>query len=264
MTSPDVVGELCEQGLAAEMAGRVDEAALHYERAWNDAESSFDRCLAAHYCARTAPTAEERLRWTRVSVEFSSEIAEAGNDERIYSLLPALQIAHAAALLTNGDKSAARNAYLRAADSVYLLHGRSADAMVLHSTIYEGLSATGFVPQGASREFFELVESLKTGDAWGPLAVVLSAFVQNSGTDEAVAHFAITLRELYATGLLNPTDQKLLRDAVGAAQKQMQADSARIEDAAPSQDPGDVSSAQPIRDDADPFGADSPNVAFRI
>ncbi|GAB89143.1 hypothetical protein [Gordonia rhizosphera] len=258
MTSIDTVGELCERGLAAEMAGRFDDAAQCYQRACDSAVSVFDRCLAAHYRARSAADSAERVQWTRLSVELAAELAEVG-DERVYALLPTLQIAYAGALLVSGAAEAARQVYLLAADAVENLHLDPNRAMVLHCTIYEGLSATGFVPQGASSEFFELVSSLKSADSWGPLAVILGAYIQNSGTDEAAARFVLTLRELYAAGLLNGRDQEVLGRAITSARAQLEG-----EGQADGQGTGPDSVTEGDDSGIDPFGTGSPNVAFRI
>lgn len=261
----EVVESLCEQGLDAEMSSRHDAAASAYQNAWDRAESSYDKSIAAHYQARVASQLDDRLRWTRLSVENAAEAADDG-DQRIFPLLPTLQIAYASALLSNGDHDIAQRVYLAASDALDSVSGDSAQLMVLQSTIYEGLRATGFVPQGASSHLVELVASLKSADAWGPLAVVLAAFVRNTGSDQSAGRFVLSLRELFAAGLLRDVDQELLGRAITSAQEQIVGSiDATANIIHSNETPARVSSGYaPDSADDDPFGDSSPNVALRI
>jgi hypothetical protein len=104
------VVRLCVAGIAAEGAGRGEEAAALYRTAWQLASDNLERSAAAHYLARADGTAVGRLRWNRAALEHA---LAAGDSAATF--LPSLYLNLGHSLEEDGDLAAAQAAY-RAAE----------------------------------------------------------------------------------------------------------------------------------------------------
>lgn len=100
------VVKLCAEGIAAEMAGRIDDAAKLYQDAWNAKTDDYEACMAAHYVARVQKTPADSLFWNSESLRY----AEAVNDARVADL---------------GHRAEAEKFYLLAESRVGVLGGGS-------------------------------------------------------------------------------------------------------------------------------------------
>ena len=105
------VVRLCVAGIAAEGTGHGADAAALYRQAWQLASNDLERAAAAHYLARVAANAGERLRWNRAALDH----ALAAGD-RAVAFLPSLYLNLGHSLEEHDDRAAARTAY-QAADS---------------------------------------------------------------------------------------------------------------------------------------------------
>ncbi len=262
--STELVAELCEQGLAAEGVGRLEHARDLYTRAWDTADDAFSRCLAANYRTRLVETPDERLTWARTSVEYGALCAES-DDARIYPLLPTLHITVAAALYEVGQHDSARDQYLAAARALQVLSDATPQAALLQGVVFEGLKATGYTPPGTCHAVERFIDTLERDMALGPLAFVLSAYVNGCGTDDHGPEFVQALRELRDAGVLSESQQRLLGEAVDAAQQLVVEGNPVATEATESTSttPSSTAAAASVNDH-NPFGDGSPNVALRI
>ncbi|MBS1793295.1 MAG: NAD(+)--rifampin ADP-ribosyltransferase [Acidobacteria bacterium] len=124
------VVKLCLQGIDLEGAGRPEEAAGFFLRAWNEAADDFEKFIAAYYVARHRPTAADRLEWYETSLRFALQI----DDDAVRSAFPALYSNIARCFEELGDPANARkNDELAAsfrknpADKGPFYHGTRAD-----------------------------------------------------------------------------------------------------------------------------------------
>jgi tetratricopeptide (TPR) repeat protein len=120
------VVKLCAQGIAAEIAGKVEEAAELYQQAWMARADDYDACIAAHYVARVQRTAQEVLRWNREAVQY----AEAVNDARVEAFYPSLYLNLGKAYEDAGNKEEAKKFYgLAEGKTAILPEGAYADTV---------------------------------------------------------------------------------------------------------------------------------------
>jgi tetratricopeptide (TPR) repeat protein len=120
------VVKLCAQGIAAEMAGRVEEAAELYQQSWVARANDYDACIAAHYVARVQSTPQEALRWNREALRY----AEAANDARVEAFYPSLYLNLGKAHEDAGNKEEAKKFYrLAEGKSATLPEGAYADTV---------------------------------------------------------------------------------------------------------------------------------------
>ena len=88
LESDNEVLRLCVLGTQAEYAGRPDEAAECYRRAWRIAQDDYEACLAAHYVARIQDNPELALHWNEIALAR----AESSRDERVIPFYPSLYV----------------------------------------------------------------------------------------------------------------------------------------------------------------------------
>ena len=95
--------KLCAAGMEAE-ARDHGEAKVLFERAWREATSAYEACMAAHYLARHQPTPIATLEWNRIALEraWACERAE------VAGFLPSLELCLGVAYEAMGELGAAR------------------------------------------------------------------------------------------------------------------------------------------------------------
>ena len=101
------VVKLCIEGARAEFEGRVGEARVFYERAWDAATDDYEACIAAHYVARFQDNPESRLRWNREALER----AYAAGGERVEEFYPSLYLNLGSSYEALGDPTEAQRYY---------------------------------------------------------------------------------------------------------------------------------------------------------
>ncbi len=79
----------CAAGIAAEMAGRPDEARAAYAAAWERAGDAYGRAIAAHYVARLVPTPEERHAWNATALREADSVVDRA---LVAAFLPSLHL----------------------------------------------------------------------------------------------------------------------------------------------------------------------------
>lgn len=78
---------LCAEGINRE--GESKEAACKlYHQAWNEAITSFEKFIAAHYLARVQPSAAEKLQWDKTALAMALQT----NDESAKAAFPSLYL----------------------------------------------------------------------------------------------------------------------------------------------------------------------------
>ncbi|PRY22898.1 hypothetical protein [Pseudosporangium ferrugineum] len=109
--------KLCQEGMRAEVEGRLLDAQALFEQAWAARTDDYDACVAAHYLARRQDDPAEILRWNQEALRH----ADAVGDERVAPFYPSLLVGVASAHEQLGDAAAARVAFERAAEYVGVL-----------------------------------------------------------------------------------------------------------------------------------------------
>jgi hypothetical protein len=88
------VVKLCAAGIAAEGDGRKGAACALYAEAWSASTDALESCIAAHYVARCAASAEERFGWNETALRR----AGAAPQEHVRGFYPSLHLNFAASL----------------------------------------------------------------------------------------------------------------------------------------------------------------------
>ncbi|MGC2635557.1 MAG: tetratricopeptide repeat protein [Acidobacteriaceae bacterium] len=107
MDANNPVVRLCAEGMELERTGRRDEAARTFQRAWREAASDYERCIAAHYVARVQTTPADNLRWNLESLEHADAIL----DGRVSGFYPSLYLNIGWAYEDLGSRDEARKYY---------------------------------------------------------------------------------------------------------------------------------------------------------
>ena len=126
MDPENYVVKLCAAGMEAEFAGRIDDARRLFDEAWQAAQDDYEACIAAHYVARHQPTFADNLHWNEVALARAS----AADGEQVRDFYPSLYLNLGHAYEVNGDLSAARLHYERAAEHAGVLAAGSYGDMV--------------------------------------------------------------------------------------------------------------------------------------
>jgi hypothetical protein len=92
MESSNAIAKLCVAGMEAEGRGDPAEALGLFMNAWNQSQSPWEACIAAHYVARHQPTPQDGLGWNLKALELAQEVADGSTVGFFPSLL--LNIAH--------------------------------------------------------------------------------------------------------------------------------------------------------------------------
>jgi hypothetical protein len=104
--------KLCIEGTNAEFEGRVGDAHILYDQAWELRKDDYDACIAAHYVARFRDAPEDTLHWNQEALKR----ADAVNDDSVKDFYPSLylNLGHSYELL--GNISEAQKYYSLAAE----------------------------------------------------------------------------------------------------------------------------------------------------
>jgi tetratricopeptide (TPR) repeat protein len=122
-------------GEAASREARDPEGAANaYRRAWDEAATDYEACMAAHYVARIVDTAEERHRWNAVALERAITVG----DERVTGFLPSLHLNLGRSLEDLGRLDEARSEYGAAREAA-----RNLPEGPYRSTIEDALDRAG-------------------------------------------------------------------------------------------------------------------------
>ena len=70
----NTVIKLCSQGMMSEGLGQVEEAKALFEKAWTEADTDFEKFIAAHYLARIQRDTNGKLRWDETALEMALKI----------------------------------------------------------------------------------------------------------------------------------------------------------------------------------------------
>ena len=81
------VVKLCAKGMELE-ASQPEQACKLFLKAWNEANSDFEKFTAAHYVARHQQTVDAKLKWDETALEFALKI----NDEDMVANYPSLYL----------------------------------------------------------------------------------------------------------------------------------------------------------------------------
>ncbi|WP_285560338.1 hypothetical protein [Actinoplanes regularis] len=104
--------KLCQEGMRAEVEGRLPDARALFEQAWAARTDDYDACVAAHYLARRQDDPAAILHWNQESLRH----ADAVGDERVAAFYPSLLVGVATAHEQLGDVAAACASFERAAE----------------------------------------------------------------------------------------------------------------------------------------------------
>jgi hypothetical protein len=129
------VVKLCAEGIAAEMAGRIDDAEKLYQDAWNAKTDDYEACMAAHYVARVQKTPSDSLFWNSESLRY----AEGVNDARAAGFYPSLYLNLGKAHEDLGNPAEAEKFYLLAESNVGVL-GEGSYAETVRRGVANGLA----------------------------------------------------------------------------------------------------------------------------
>jgi tetratricopeptide (TPR) repeat protein len=110
--SNNPVVKLCAEGIAAERAGRVAEAAALYQQAWQAQTNDYEACIVAHYVAHVQSTPQESLHWNQEALRH----ADAADRDKVQAFYPSLYLNVGKAHEDLGSAAEAKRSYELAAD----------------------------------------------------------------------------------------------------------------------------------------------------
>lgn len=76
--------KLCLQGMTLQAEGRPEQAGVHFQQAWEAAESDHEKFLTTYFLARHQDTPADQLKWQEVALELALKI----DDDSVRSALP--------------------------------------------------------------------------------------------------------------------------------------------------------------------------------
>jgi tetratricopeptide (TPR) repeat protein len=101
------VVELCAKGMEMEGLGRLTEASVLFNEAWNAASNDFEKFTAAHYVARHQKNVPNKLKWDETALKHALNI----NDKTIKETLPSLYLNIGKCYEDLDDLDSAKNNY---------------------------------------------------------------------------------------------------------------------------------------------------------
>ena len=99
--------KLCVEGMKAETQGRANEALALFMQAWEQSNSDYDACIAAHYVARHQKMPDDVLRWNQESLDRANAV----NDDRVHGFYPSLYLNMGKSHEDLGNREEARRYY---------------------------------------------------------------------------------------------------------------------------------------------------------
>lgn len=116
-----------------EDAGKTEEAAEIFLRAWNEATDDFEKFTAAYYVARHQKNTADKVKWLETVLEFGLKV----NDDTVKSAFPSLYQNIAGCYEESGDNDNAKKHYDLAnsykdkpSDKGPFYHGTRADLQI--------------------------------------------------------------------------------------------------------------------------------------
>lgn len=97
--------QLCAKGM--EMEGLPEEASRLFQQAWDEATTSKEKFIAAHYLARHQKSVSDKLEWDKIALELALEL----DDESVKGAYPSLYLNIAKCFEDLGDLDSARENY---------------------------------------------------------------------------------------------------------------------------------------------------------
>jgi len=110
--------KLCVDGSRAELEGRVADAKVCYQQAWDAAQNDYEACIAAHFVVCHDATPAETLHWNQVALERADAVA----DERVQGFYGSLYLNLGHSHEVMGDQTTAHHYYALAA-TLGFVHG---------------------------------------------------------------------------------------------------------------------------------------------
>ena len=77
----NVVIKLCITGMSFEDSGKIEDAVMMFQKAWNEATNDYERFIAAYHIARQQKSITDKLKWMEISLQCALNI----NDENVKS-----------------------------------------------------------------------------------------------------------------------------------------------------------------------------------
>jgi tetratricopeptide (TPR) repeat protein len=82
------INKLCAQGMQMEGEGRPEEALKLFQLAWDEATTTVEKVIAAHYLARQQDSIAGKLQWDETALNLALTIA----DDEVRALYPSLYL----------------------------------------------------------------------------------------------------------------------------------------------------------------------------
>ncbi|WP_374723284.1 hypothetical protein [Calidifontibacillus erzurumensis] len=82
----NVVIKLCVSGMSFEDSGKIEDAIMMFQKAWNEATNDYERFIAAYHLARQQKSITDKLKWMEISLQCALNI-NVENVKSAYSTL---------------------------------------------------------------------------------------------------------------------------------------------------------------------------------
>jgi|SRR6516225_386423 len=79
---------LCAKGMDLEGEGKNTDGLKLFQQAWDEAETSIEKFIAAHYLARHQENMADKLRWDETALQWALKI----NDNSVKETFPSLYL----------------------------------------------------------------------------------------------------------------------------------------------------------------------------
>jgi hypothetical protein len=141
--SDNAIIQLCAEGMLMEGRGERTKAAELFARAWEQAESDFEKFTAAHYVARHQPGTAEKLAWDQTALSFALKV----EGDAIKGAYPSLYLNIAKGYEDTGHTAEARKNYETAQSYTSYLNADGYGNMIRNG-ILKGMERT-LAPSGS-------------------------------------------------------------------------------------------------------------------
>ncbi len=194
--------KLCAEGMSAELEGRIEAAQALFDEAWSLAENDFERFTAAHYVARNQKEPADVLKWHVKALKH----AELVKDDGMKAQFPSLFLNVAKSYESMGGTVEANSYYKRAAAACEFLPAGSYGDMIRYG-VNEGLKRTS--PEKEDDILLVLIDAWCERKELKALAIVLPAYLGNTGTSNDINKLTSALSYLVATRSLSRDEQQI-------------------------------------------------------
>jgi len=93
--------------MGLEENGKIEDAIMMFQKAWNEATNDYERFIAAYHLARQQKSIKDKLKWMKTSLQCALNI----NDENVKSAYPTLYLNIAKCYEELGDSENAQRNY---------------------------------------------------------------------------------------------------------------------------------------------------------